>query len=794
MESNNLLGNQDIPEVLPILPVRDVVVFPYMTVPLQIARDASLDAFESALKEHRLLFLVAQRNPNVEHPGSEDLFEVGTVCMIVRMLKQEDGKVKALVQGLSKARLTEIVPGQPCLSARVEIIREPIFPALPIEVEALMRSVRETLEDFLTMRSLPDEILVITENIEEPGVLADLIAANLNLKVPESQRLLECPDPVDRLEKVGRCLHREIQLMRMQSKIQSQAREEISRTQREYYLREQLKAIQGELGELDEKSDDIQDLQEKIEQAGMPPEVEKEARKQLRRLETMNFETAEASIVRGYLDWLVELPWSRSTEDNLDIQDVQRVLDEDHYDLKEVKDRILEYLSVRKLKGAMRGPILCFVGPPGVGKTSLGRSIARALGRRFVRVSVGGIHDEAEIRGHRRTYVGALPGRIIQGIKQAGSNNPLFMLDEVDKIGSDLRGDPASALLEVLDPEQNSHFSDHYLNLPFDLSRVMFITTANRLDLIPHTLRDRMEVISISGYTEEEKIRIALAYLLPRQLEENGLSAENLCLSMGALRKMISEYTREAGLRELERKIARVCRKVARRIAEGEGVRFRVSVGNLHTYLGPPPYQREEEDHLPRVGQVMGLAWTQAGGEPLWVEVSVVHGSGELTLTGHLGEVMKESARAALSYTRGAASKWGIPRDFYKKADIHIHVPAGAIPKDGPSAGIAMAAALVSALTGRPVRSDVAMTGEITLRGRVLPVGGVKEKVLGAHRGKVEEVFLPVGNRKDLFEIPAAVRKKMRLTFVRHVDDVLERVLLQEPRGEGYHYRRHANS
>jgi ATP-dependent Lon protease len=482
----------------------------------------------------------------------------------------------------------------------------------------------------------------------------------------------------------------------------------------------------------------------------------------------------------------VELPWSRSTEDNLDIREVQRVLDEDHYDLEQVKDRILEYLSVRKLKEKMRGPILCFVGPPGVGKTSLGRSIARALGRKFVRISIGGVHDEAEIRGHRRTYVGALPGRVIQGIKQADSNNPVFMIDEVDKIGNDFRGDPASALLEVLDPEQNNHFSDHYLNLPFDLSKVMFVTTANRLDLIPPTLRDRMEVIRISGYTEEEKMRIATTYLLPRQLAENGLVSENLALSSSALRKLISEYTQEAGLRELERTIAKVCRKIARRIAEGEGKRFRASVGNLHQYLGPPRYLPDEEQNSPQVGQAMGLAWTQAGGEVLCVEVSVVSGSGELTLTGQLGDVMKESARAALSYARATARKWGIPKDFYKTSDVHIHVPAGSIPKDGPSAGVAMAAALVSALTGRPVRHNVAMTGEITLRGRVLLVGGIKEKVLGAHRGKMEEVFLPARNVRDLSEIPPAVRKKVKLNFVGQVDELLERVLLQETPKEAY--------
>jgi ATP-dependent Lon protease len=786
MEFEEACDLSELPEYLPILPVRDAVIFPYMTVPLQIAREVSLQALDRALQEQRMLLLLAQKNAGEDDPEPEDLYEIGTVCMVVRMLKEEDGKVKALVQGLAKARLREIEVGESYLSGRIEAIQEPVMTSIPIEVEALMRSVRDTLEDFLGMKNLPTEILMLTENINDPGVLADLIAANLNLKVPDAQRLLECVDPVHRLEKVGEELHREVQLTRMQTKIQSQAKEEINKTQREYYLREQLKAIQGELGDLDERGDDIQSLRDQIEKAGMPLEAEKEALKQLKRLDAMNMESAEASIVRGYLDWLVELPWSRSTEDNLDIKEVQRVLDEDHYNLEQVKDRILEYLSVRKLKEKMRGPILCFVGPPGVGKTSLGRSIARALGRKFVRISIGGVHDEAEIRGHRRTYVGALPGRVIQGIKQAGSNNPVFMIDEMDKIGNDFRGDPASALLEVLDPEQNNHFSDHYLNLPFDLSKVMFVTTANRLDLIPPTLRDRMEVIRISGYTEEEKIRIATTYLLPRQVAENGLTSENLVLSMTSLRKLISEYTQEAGLRELERTIAKVCRKVARRIAEGEGKCFRASVGNLHQYLGPPRYLPDEEQNSPQVGQAMGLAWTQAGGEVLCVEVSVVSGSGELTLTGQLGDVMKESARAALSYARATARKWGIPKDFYKTSDVHIHVPAGSIPKDGPSAGVAMAAALVSALTGRPVRHDVAMTGEITLRGRVLLVGGVKEQVLGAHRGKMEEVYLPARNVRDLPEIPPTVRKKVKLNFVRQVDELLEQVLLQQVPKEAY--------
>ena len=786
MDSERTASNDEIPELLPILPVRDAVVFPYMTLPLQIGRELSLQALEKALGEDRLVLLLAQKNASVEEPEPEDLYRIGTVGMIMRMIKQADRKVKVLVQGLSKARLVEVVSLRPFLMGKIQCLQEQVFSSVPLEVEALMRSVRQTLEDFLAMKSLPAEILLLTENISDPGVLADLVAANLNLKTLEAQQILECLDPALRLEKVAEHLQREILLTRIQMKIQSQAREEISRTQREYYLREQLKAIQGELGDMDEKSGEVQNLRERMEKAGMPPEVEKEAKIQVKRLEAMNFESSEASMLRTYLDWLVELPWSRSTEDALEIREVQRILDEDHFDLREVKDRILEYLSVRKLKDRMRGPILCFAGPPGVGKTSLGRSIARAMGRRFVRISLGGVHDEAEIRGHRRTYVGALPGRILQGIKQAGSNNPVFMIDEVDKIGSDFRGDPSAALLEVLDPEQNHSFSDHYLNVPFDLSNVMFITTANRLDLIPSALRDRQEIIRIPGYTEEEKVQIALTYLIPRQFSENGLKPGNLALSLQALKKMICEYTHEAGLRNLEREIARICRKAARRIAEGVGERFCVTAGNLHRYLGPVRNLHEENPQNPQVGQAVGLAWTQAGGEVLLVEVSVLEGTGELILTGQLGDVMKESAQTAVSYARATHQRWGIPRNFYKTKDIHVHVPAGSIPKDGPSAGVAIAAALISVLTGRPVRHDVAMTGEVTLRGRVLPVGGVKEKVLGAHRFKVQEVFLPARNRNDLFEIPPSVRKSLKLTFVRSVDELLDRVLLQEDPKEEY--------
>lgn len=781
MHAEALSERLAIPDLLPLLPVRDAVIFPYMTIPLQISREISLRSVEEAMSQRRLLLVVAQKDSRIDAPGPQDLYSIGTVGMVVRIVRQADGRMKTLIQGLTRARLVQIMIDDPFMLSKVEHLQEPVCTEVPLEVEALERTVRESLEELLAVKNLPPEIMMVTNTVTDPGVLADLIASNLNLRVEAAQQVLETIDPVRRLELVEECLQREIHLTRMQVRIQSQAKEEISKSQREYFLREQLRAIQDELGEVDEKNAEIKEFQARIQEAGMPPEAEKEAHKQLRRLESIQADSTEASLVRNYLEWLVELPWAKTSEDNLDIQQVKRVLDEDHYDLAEVKDRILEYLSVRKLKEKMRGPILCFVGPPGVGKTSLGRSIARAMGRRFVRISLGGIHDEAEIRGHRRTYVGAMPGRILQGIKQAETNNPVFMMDEVDKIGMDFRGDPSSALLEVLDPEQNATFSDHYVNIPFDLSKVMFITTANRLDLIPPALRDRMEVIPIPGYTEDEKIHIALKHLIPKQMEENGLENTSFSISRQALQRVIYEYTREAGVRGLEREIARICRKVARMIAEGkQRVGLKVHTGNLELYLGPPRFLSQDDQPSPQIGQATGLAWTQSGGEVLYVEVSVVDGSGELTLTGHLGEVMKESAHAALSYVRATSHQWGIPKNFHKEKDIHIHIPGGSIPKDGPSAGIAMLAAIVSALTQRPVRNDVALTGEITLRGKVLPVGAVKEKILGAHRYDIREVFLPDRNRKDLSELPAFLKKRMRFHFVRSADEALRKVLLEK--------------
>lgn len=772
------------PDTLPLLPVRDIVVFPYMILPLFIGREMSIKAVDDALAKDRLILLAAQKDINEEDPKPEGIYKVGTVAMIMRMLKLPDGRVKILVQGLAKAAIDEYVQMSPTYLVKLTKIKEPPVPEITLEVEALMRAVKDQVGKIISMgKILSPDVILILDSINDPGRLADLVASNLGLKIEESQQILEIVDPLERLNKVNEFLNREVQLLTMQVKIQSQAREEMTKTQREYYLREQLRAIQAELGEMDERAEEINELREKIKAAKMPEEVEKEANKQLKRLEQMHPDAAESAVIRTYIEWLAELPWSVATQDNLDLKSAQKVLDEDHYDLEKIKERIVEYLGVRKLKEKMKGPILCFVGPPGVGKTSLGKSIARALGRKFIRISLGGMRDEAEIRGHRRTYVGALPGRIIQGIKQAGTNNPVFMLDEIDKVGTDWRGDPSSALLEVLDPEQNYAFSDHYLNLSFDLSNVMFITTANLLDPIPPALKDRMEVIALSGYTEEEKVRIARKYLVPRQIGENGLKPEDIDITDEGLRHVISHYTREAGLRNLEREIAGVCRKVARGIAEGKKGVTKVTAANLHRFLGVPKFLPEAEQEKSEVGVATGLAWTEAGGEILYVEASVVKGKGGVTLTGHLGEVMKESAQAALSYARSRAGEFNIPEDFYEKNDIHIHVPAGAIPKDGPSAGVTMATTIISALTKIPVSKDVAMTGEITLRGKVLPIGGLKEKALAALMAGIKTVIIPRRNEKDLEEIPKELRKKINFIFVDHIDEVLK-VALLKPKAE----------
>jgi ATP-dependent Lon protease len=767
-----------VPETLPLLPVRDVVVFPYMVLPLFVSRDKSIKSLEEALAKDRLIFLVAQKNTDAEEPSAKDFYRVGTVALVVRMLKLPDEKIKILVQGLSKATIKEILQTTPHFRVRIENIKDPFITEITLETEALMRNVREQLDRIVSYgKLLSPDLMFVLDSVDDPGRLADLVASNLDLTVEKAQEILEIFDPIERLKALHEVLGKEVEVLTMQAKIQSQAKEEITKSQKEYFLREQMRAIRSELGETDDRSEEFRELRRKIRKAKMPKEVQKEAYRELERLEQMHPDAAEASMVRTYLDWLVDMPWSSSTLDNLDLKKAKKVLEEDHYNLEKVRERILEYLSVRKLKKKMKGPILCFIGPPGVGKTSLGRSIARALGRKFVRISLGGMRDEAEIRGHRRTYVGAMPGRIVQSIKQAASNNPVFMMDEIDKIGTDFRGDPASALLEVLDPEQNFAFSDHYLNVPFDLSRVMFITTGNLTDPIPSALKDRMEVINLPGYTDVEKLKIALSYLLPRQMEENGISPKVLQISDSAILQIISQYTQEAGLRNLERELASICRKVARRVAEGEKGVTRISAKNVHKFLGPPAFLPEEGQRRNEIGVATGLAWTETGGEILHVEASATPGKESLILTGHLGEVMKESAQAALTYARSKGKAYAIKPGNLNHKEIHIHVPAGAIPKDGPSAGITMAVALISALSGRPVKKDVAMTGEITLRGRILPVGGLKEKALAALRNHIKSVIIPYPNKKDLIELPSYLRKKVNFLPVKHMDEVLRMAL-----------------
>jgi ATP-dependent Lon protease len=785
-KDNDLVDKEaQIPGNIPVLPVRDIVVFPYMIIPLFVGRDISIKAIEHALSSNRMILLLTQKDLSIENPASSDLYNIGTVGMIIRMLKLPDGRVKVLVQGLSKVKVAKFTQSDPFIAADIEKLEEIKLPSLNIEDEALLRTVKEQLDKAVSYgKTILPDIMVVIENLDEPGRLADLVASNLGLKTEQAQEILEISDPVQRLKRVSDILSREIELLIVQQKIQSEARGEIDKTQREYYLREQLKAIQKELGDFDERAEEAKEFRKKIEEARMPEKVLKEAEKQLKRLEKMHPDSAEASTIRTYLDWLVELPWAKSTKDNLDIKAAKKVLNDDHYDLEKVKERILEYLSVRKIKEKMKGPIICFIGPPGVGKTSLGRSIARALGREFVRMSLGGVRDEAEIRGHRRTYVGALPGRIIQGIKQAGTNNPVFMLDEIDKIGTDFRGDPSSALLEVLDPEQNFAFADHYLTVPFDLSKVMFITTGNLSDTIPGPLKDRMEIIYLSGYTEEEKLGIAKKYLLPKQLEEHGLTTKIVKLPDAGLKLLISQYTREAGVRNLEREIANLCRKVAKRLAEGKDNKFEITPKNLHNFLGSPKYLPEEEMEHDEVGVSTGLAWTEAGGDIIYIEATTMKGKGNLTLTGQLGDVMKESAQAALSYIRSKAQLLGISEDVFSTTDIHIHVPAGAIPKDGPSAGITLATALASVFTGKPVNKNIAMTGEVTLRGRVLPIGGLKEKSLAAKRMGIQKIILPKRNKKDIDDIPKYIKKDMQFIFADTMDQVLKVALIDKKKGK----------
>ena len=770
-----------LPDVLPVLPLKDAVIFPYIILPLSISRDPSMLAVEDALNNDRIILLAPQRDGSIEEPGHDDLHEIGTAASIMRMLKLPDGRVRILIQGLARARLRHVSQTEPFLRARVVEVDEDQEAQDQLEAEALVRSVKEGLETAVNLgKDISSEVMVIAANLDRPGRLADLAASNLGLKPEEAQSVLATIPPTERLRRVGDLLTREIELLSMQQRISAQARSEMDRSQREYFLRQQLRALLDELGEGDDLHGDIDRYLRAVEERGLTEEAATEVERQVRRLERSSPDSAENATIRGHLDWLTGLPWSKVSDDRIDLDHARTVLDEDHYDLDKIKERVLEYLAVRRLKPDAKGPILCLVGPPGVGKTSLGRSVARAIDRKFVRISLGGVRDEGEIRGHRRTYVGSLPGRIIQGLNQAGTSNPVFMLDEIDKLGTDYRGDPAAALLEVLDPEQNSTFRDHYLGVEYDLSRVLFIATANMLEPIPPAFLDRLEVLRLSGYTEDEKVLIARRHLIPKAIMENGLPEGVLEITSAALRGLIRGYTKEAGVRNLEREIATLCRKAAVRVARGDDRKLRVTPARLKGLLGQPRHFSEELLDRDRIGVATGLAWTAAGGDLLLIEVAASRGKGRLVLTGQLGEVMKESAQAALSCARSAASEGpaGADSDYLRRHDLHIHVPAGSVPKDGPSAGITIAAAIVSVQSGRPIDHTIAMTGEITLRGEVLPVGGLKEKLLAARGAGIRKVVLPERNRRDLSEIPAAVTRGLKLLFVDHFDQVLEAALL----------------
>ena len=781
-QEHRSLGSDDdlsgvvIPSELSILPLRGVVIFPSAIVPLLISRGSSLKLVDDCRKGDNLLGLATQKNPDDENPTAQALYARGCAGRILKMLKYPDGSVRILVQGVKRIEIRDYVQYDPYFRARVAQLQDVVAPSK--DLDALQAHMVSQFAKFVSMVPyLPDELQGVVMNIKDPGRVSDLIASNLNISVDEKQDLLNSLDVRSRLEKLSSILNREIELVELGNKIQSQVQSELNKNQKEFYLRQQMRAIQKELGENDSRSNEIEDLRKKIEDAKMPEEARKAADNELERLRMIPPESAEHSMVRTYLEWLVNLPWSITTEDNLDILHARQVLDEDHYDLEKIKDRILEYLAVRKLKNDSKGPILCFVGPPGVGKTSLGRSIARAMGRKFSRISLGGVRDEAEIRGHRRTYIGSLPGRIIQSLRTVGSNNPLFMLDEIDKLGMDFRGDPASALLEVLDPEQNFSFADHYLDVPFDLSKVMFITTANYLEPVPPALKDRMEVIELAGYTEEDKLEIAKRHLIPKQIKENGLTEDQIALVDDAILSIARSYTHEAGVRNLEREIGSVCRKVARAVTEGKTEKTVVTATKLRELLGPEKFFSEVAERTQEPGVATGLAWTPNGGDILFIESTRMAGKKGLTITGHLGDVMKESAQAALSYVRSRADRLGVSADFFENCDLHIHVPAGAIPKDGPSAGITIATSLASLLTGRPVHSHIAMTGEITLRGKVMPIGGVKEKVLAARRAGITMVILPKRNEKDMEDVPTNVRQEMQFRFVETMDDVLDLAL-----------------
>jgi ATP-dependent Lon protease len=776
-------GPIEVPENISILPLRNSVLFPGSIIPIDVGRKKSVRLVEEAIsKERPVIGIVTQRDSRTEDPGPEDLYSVGCAARILKVIKLAKDNFSVILQGVARIRVLEGTGTDPFMTARVQTL--PDQPSAEVELDALVMNLKDVAKRVIKlMPELPKEASALVDSVTEPGQLADLITSNLDVQVDEKQDVLETFDLKTRLRKVLQFLSRQHEVLKVREKINSQVQEEMGRNQREYVLRQQLKAIKEELGEIDDSSGDLDDFREKVLSAKMPADVEKVAMKQLDRLKVMQSSSAEYTVTRTYLEWLVELPWSVATEDKLDIQAARDILNTDHYDLEKVKKRILEYLAVRKLKADKKGPILCLVGPPGVGKTSLGRSIARALGRKFIRISLGGVRDEAEIRGHRRTYVGSLPGRLIQGMKKAGSNNPVFMLDEIDKLGHDFRGDPAAALLEVLDPEQNHSFSDHYLEVSFDLSKVMFVATANILDPVPPALRDRLEVLELPGYTREEKLNISRQFLIPKQLEEHGLSKEKVVFDDNAVAEVIDSYTREAGVRNLEREMANVIRAIAVLVAEGKsGELERITTTRIEEFLGPAKYISEVAERTAEPGVATGLAWTPVGGDILFIEATKMNGKGQLVLTGQLGDVMKESAQAALSFIRSRARWLGLDDNFLEKIDLHVHIPAGAIPKDGPSAGVTMFVAMASLLTGKPIRSDVAMTGEITLRGLVLPVGGIKEKFLAAHRAGIKRVVLPERNRKDVSEIPEQPRNEIEIIYVKRMDELLQHVLTEMPK------------
>jgi ATP-dependent Lon protease len=786
MAPPGLIAKEDIPAVLPILPLRNSVFFPGGVLPLAVGRQKTIALIKDAVRDEQVIGVVTQRRAEEEDPGAADLYTVGTVARVVKLLKMGEDNYSLVVQGLARFKVLELVQENPYLKARVDPVEDKTLTD-DVEVEALAINLKKLAREVIElMPELPAAATELVESITHPGHLADLIAANVDVPIEEKQQVLETVELKARMKLVLELLNRKREILKLSNKIDSAVKGEMSKTQREYYLRQQLKAIKEELGELGEEEEELDELAERLKKAGLPPEVEKVAQKELNRLKSIPTASSEYTVARTYLDWIADLPWAKKSDDNLDIENARGILDADHYGLDKIKKRILEYLAVRKLKNDMRGPILCFVGPPGVGKTSLGQSIARAIGRKFVRLSLGGVRDEAEIRGHRRTYVGALPGRIIQSMKKAGTVNPVMMLDEIDKLGADFRGDPSAALLEVLDPEQNHAFSDHYLDLAYDLSRVMFIGTANLLDPIPGPLKDRMEILELPGYTFEEKVHIAQNHLIPKQLKEHGLSPDAILFPEGSLIKVITSYTREAGVRNLERRIADVCRAVAVEVASGRigpGAKRTIEDNDVLEMLGPEKFYNETAERTEIAGVATGLAWTAAGGDILFIEATKMSGKGSLTLTGQLGDVMKESAQAALSYLRSKADTLGIPGNFLERTDIHLHFPAGSIPKDGPSAGVTILTALVSLLTGIRVRSDVAMTGEVTLRGLVLPVGGIKEKVLAAHRAGIKRIIIPARNEKDLIDVPEQARKELDFVFAAHMDEVLKAALEESPLG-----------